>query len=142
MKDRQEAIRANPYVIQMEKLADSLERLSHTFLRLENSKQTFNRDEMKEMFGQVEERICKNCENYNKCFRENDIHTYQMVYQILHAVEEYGNELNVETKRKLQKRCTKAPRFLRETLEVFHDAKQTHIWTNRMVQNREGCAVQ
>lgn len=46
----------------------------------------------------------------------------------------------MEIKRKLQKKCDRAPRFLRETLEVFGDAKQKLLWNNRIVQNREGCA--
>lgn len=34
-----------------------------------------------------------------------------------------------------------APRFLRETLEVFGDAKQKLLWNNRIVQNRESYAM-
>ena len=48
---------------------------------------------------------------------------------VLSAVDHYGNEFNVETKRKLMQRCEKAPRFLREMLEGFRDARQTIIWT-------------
>ncbi|MGO5053207.1 SpoIIE family protein phosphatase [Lachnospiraceae bacterium LCP25S3_G4] len=137
-----QAVIANPYVTQIEKLSNSLEALSNTFLKFENSKQTFSKEEIQEMFGEIEERVCKKCEKCSWCMGDNYIHTYQLVYQILHAVEEYGIELNVETKRKLQKCCINAPRFLRETLDVFHDAKQNLLWTNRMIQNREGCAEQ
>ena len=70
------------------------------------------------------------------------VHTYQMGYDVLSAVDHYGNELNVETKRKLMQRCEKAPRFLREMLEGFRDARQTIIWTNRLARSREGCAFQ
>ncbi len=35
-----------------------------------------------------------------------------------------------------------APRFLREMLEAFHEARQNMIWINRIAQSREGCAVQ
>ena len=89
----------------------------------------------------VSERVCANCEKRNWCLGENRIHTCQMVYEILCTIEEYGAELNTEMKRKLQKKCDLAPRFLRETLEVFGDAKQKLLWNNRMVQNREGCAL-
>ena len=41
------------------------------------------------------------------------MHTYQMGYDVLSAVDKYGNELNTETKRKLMQRCIMAPRFLR-----------------------------
>lgn len=133
---------ANPYVIQMDRFADSLKHLSETFLHLENYKGTFTRDEVEEMFSRISEKVCANCEKRNWCLSENRVHTCQMVYEILCTVEEYGAELNVEIKRKLKKKCMMAPRFLRETLEVFENAKQKLLWNNRIVQNREGYAVQ
>ncbi|MCI8939147.1 MAG: SpoIIE family protein phosphatase [Dorea sp.] len=139
VKDRE--IFSNPYIIQMDKFADSLKHLSETFLYLEDYKGTFTKDEIEEMFLRVSERVCANCEKRNWCLGENRIHTCQMVYEILCTIEEYGAELNTEVKRKLQKKCDLAPRFLRETLEVFGDAKQKLLWNNRMVQNREGCAL-
>lgn len=132
----------NPYVVQIEKLADSLQHLSHTFLHLEGRRGSFTKDEIDDMFAKVNEKVCKKCENREWCIQENTISTYQMIYEILSAVEDYGTELNVETKRKLQKRCIQAPRFLRETLEAFQNAKKVLLWNNRMVQSREGCAVQ
>ena len=66
----------------------------------------------------------------------------QMGYEVLSAIDHYGNELNTETKRKLMQRCIMAPRFLREMLEGFHDARQNMIWINRMARSREGCAIQ
>jgi len=94
------------------------------------------------MFDRVKERVCKKCEKNAWCWGENFVHTYQMGYDVLSAVDHYGNELNVETKRKLMQRCEKAPRFLREMLEGFRDARQTIIWTNRLARSREGCAFQ
>jgi stage II sporulation protein E len=132
----------NPYVIQMDKFAQSLKHLSETFLSLEEYKGAFTRDEVEEMFLRVSERVCEGCEKREWCLKENRTYTRQMVYEILCTIEEYGAELNVEVKRKLQKKCVRAPRFLRETLEVFGDAKQKLLWNNKMIQNREGCAVQ
>ncbi len=128
----------NPYVIQMDKFADSLVHLSSTFLTLEKYKGTFSKDEIDEMFYRVTGKVCENCEQKAQCLGEKRVHTYQMMYEILCTAEQYGAELNVELKRKLQKRCQMAPRFLRESLETFENAKQILMWNNRMVQNREG----
>ena len=128
----------NPYVIQMDKFADSLVHLSSTFLTLEKYKGTFSKDEINEMFLRVTGKVCENCEQKAQCLGEKRVHTYQMMYEILCTAEQYGAELNVELKRKLQKRCQMAPRFLRESLETFENAKQILMWNNRMVQNREG----
>ena len=132
----------NPYVIQMDKFADSLVHLSKTFLTLEEYKGTFSKDEVEEMFLKVKSKVCENCEKKNKCLGENRLHAYQMLYEILCTVEEYGAELNVELKRSLQKRCIRAPRFLRETLETYENAKKIMMWSNKIVQNREGYAEQ
>lgn len=45
---------SGPYAVQIGKLADSLEHLSKVFLKLERQKQVFTKDELQEMFFQVE----------------------------------------------------------------------------------------
>lgn len=132
----------NPYVTQIDKFASSLRHLSNTFLHLEEKRESLTQAEMEEIFAEVDENVCKDCENREWCMGENSISTYQMVYEILSAVEEYGVELNTEIKRKLQKRCIQAPRFLRETLDTFQGVKKTLAWNNKLAQSRQGCAIQ
>ncbi len=141
MNDGQ-AVHGSPYVDQIEKFAGSLKQLSRTFLGLEEKKKAFSGEEIDEMFDRVKEKVCGKCEKCGWCWGENFVHTYQMGYEILSAVDHYGNELNVETKRKLMQRCVMAPRFLREMLTGFHDARQNMMWTNRIARSREGCAIQ
>lgn len=128
----------NPYVIQMDKFADSLVHLSKTFFTLEDYKRTFSKEETEDMFRKVADKVCEHCEKKDSCLGEHRIQTYQMMYEILCVAEEYGAELNVELKRKLQRKCVMAPRFLRETLEIFENAKEILLWNNKIVQNREG----
>ena len=141
MNDGQ-ALHSSPYVEQIEKFAHSLKQLSHTFLGLEEKKQALSGEEIDGMFERVKENVCGKCEKCGWCWGENFVHTYQMGYEVLSAVDHYGNELNTETKRKLMQRCIMAPRFLREMLEGFHEARQNMIWTNRIARSREGCAIQ
>lgn len=132
----------SPYVSQIERFADSVKQLSNTFLLMEEKKKTFTGEEVDGMFDRVREKVCGQCEKCSWCWGENFVHTYQMGYEILSAVDNYGTELNMETKRKLQQRCLMAPRFLREMLEAFQDARQNMMWINRIMQSREGCAIQ
>lgn len=140
--DKGQALHTSPYVAQIEKFAGSLKQLSQTFLMMEEKKQTFSSEEVELMFERVREKVCGQCEKCAWCWGENFVHTYQMGYEILSAVDNYGTELNMETKRKLQQRCLMAPRFLREMLEAFHNARQNMMWINRIAQSREGCAIQ
>ena len=135
-------LHGSPYVEQIEKYAHSLKQLSRTFLGLEEKKKAFSNEEIEEMFTRVREKVCGKCEKCGWCWGENFVHTYQMGYEVLSAVDHYGNELNTETKRKLMQRCIMAPRFLREMLEGFHDARQNIIWVNRIARSRESCAIQ
>ena len=131
----------NPYVIQMDKFAGSLKHLSETFLGLEKGRRTLTGEEIDEMLCAVSEKVCQGCDRKSICLGEGRERTRQMVYEIMAAAEEYGAELNVELKRKIQKQCVKAPRFLRETLEVFQAEKQKMVWNRKLVLNREGCAA-
>lgn len=132
----------NPYVVQMDKFADSLKHLSRTFLGLERKRRAFTEEEIGNMFVSVSQKVCAGCENRRECLGDNQEAVRQMVYEILAAAEEYGAELNIELKRKLQRQCTMAPRFLRETLEVFGAEKERMMWSRKVAENREGCAVQ
>lgn len=140
--EQDEMLHISPYVVQIEKFAKSLKQLSRVFLQLESEKQSFSSREIDEIFFEVKEKVCTNCEKCEWCWNDNVIHTYQMGYEVLGAIEGYGNELNVEMKRKLQKKCLLAPRYLREMLSVYHDAKSNLLWEKRIASSREGCAIQ
>lgn len=132
----------NPYVIQMDKFADSLGRLSRKFLSLESTRNHLSNDEIEEMFEKITGKVCERCEKRQECLKEKRQETFSMMREVLGTVEEYGAELNIELKRKMQKQCQHAPRFLRETLETFENAKQVLVWNNKIVKSREGYAGQ
>lgn len=132
----------NPYVTQADRFAMSLTHMANTFLRLEETKENFSGDEVREMYEKIAENVCNSCEKRRECYERQKDELYDLVYEILETIEKYGTELNVETKRKLQRYCVRAPKFLRETMEVFQDAKQRMLWNNRMIENRESCAMQ
>lgn len=132
----------NPYVVQVDKFVHSLDKLSKVFLKLETRKNSFTQQELEELYEKVSRNVCGKCEHQKMCLGEHAFLTYQMIYEIFCTIEDYGVELNTEVKRKIQKRCVQAPRFLREATEVFRGAKKNMLWNNKMAQNREGCAVQ
>ena len=65
-----------------------------------------------------------------------------MGYEILSAVDHYGDEINTESKRKLQQCCMEPSGFLESLLESFHEARHNLIWNNRIVRSRENSAIQ
>ena len=140
MKEREMFL--NPYVIQMDKFADSLRKLSNKFLKLETYKSGFSEEEYEEIYGEIIGKVCEGCGRKRECVDEKDAEIIRMLRELLDVIEEYGAEINIETKRKLQKECQQAPRLLREALEVYENAKHRLSWNNKMVRAREGYAEQ
>ena len=126
----------NPYVVQIDKFVTSLGKLSDAFLSLEEKKTTLTEAEYQEISDDVKERVCKQCERKEVCF------AHRMLGEVLNAVENYGAELNIEIKRKMQKKCIHAPQFLRAVIDVYKSEKQNQAWKQRMAENRKDCAVQ
>ena len=126
----------NPYVTQAERFAVSLHHLGEKFLKIEEPKEQFSEEEISVMCELVVDKVCKSCENRGMCMKGEKEHIHQMIREILCTVENYGIDLNMEMKKRLQKECILAPRFLRETLETFQNAKREMLWQNKMIQNR------
>lgn len=132
----------NPYVIQIDKFVSSLGKLSRVFLDLEEGVDKITEDEYRGMCEEIEEKVCKNCGHKEVCRQKNYNRTNDMIREVLHTVENYGAELNVEVKRRIQKKCVHAPQFVKTVLDVYKNEKQNQAWKQRMIQNREGCVVQ
>ena len=79
---KEQEIFVNPYVVQMDKFADSLQHLSKTFLNMEAYKGTLSREEIDEMFEKVTGNVCAGCERRGECLGEKHSVTYQMMYEI------------------------------------------------------------
>lgn len=126
----------NPYVVQIDKFVTSLGKLSDAFLNLEDKRTSLTDEECDEICDEVKERICKQCERKEVCF------AHEMLREVLYAIENYGAELNVEIKRKMQKKCAYAPQFLRTITDVYKNEKQRQAWRRRMEENRKGCVIQ
>lgn len=132
----------NPYVIQIDKFVQSLEKLSKVFLELEKKEVYFTKQEVERMCESVCESVCQKCGSCDLCLGRGRGSTYEMLWEIFRTVENYGTELNVEVKRKIQKKCVQAPKILRNAIELYKVEKQKLLWNQKIVQGREGCAVQ
>lgn len=135
-------IEMNPYVIQVDRFVQSLEKLSKMFLNLEEKKSTFTEEELINICEMVFQKTCYQCGNREGCLGRERRNTYEMLWSVFQAIEDCGTELNVEVKRKVQKGCANSSKLLKVILETYKEAKQTLVWNQKIVQSREGCAVQ
>lgn len=126
----------NPYVVQVDKFVSSLDKLSCAFLRMEEDSSAITEEAYQELREDVRERVCRGCERKKVC------RAVDMLQELIYTIEKYGAELNVETKRKMQKKCVHAPQFLRTVVDVYKNEKHNQMWKQRIAENRKGCAVQ
>ena len=63
---KEQEIFVNPYVVQMDKFAESLQHLSKTFLNMEHYKGTLSKEEIDEMFDKVTGNVCAGCERKDR----------------------------------------------------------------------------
>lgn len=59
LKERGAQIFTNPYVIQVDKFAGSLKKLSDTFSKLEDYRATFTNEENDDIFERVTQKVCR-----------------------------------------------------------------------------------
>ena len=132
----------NPYVIQIDKFVNSLGKLSKMFLGLEQRKEIFTEEEVILMCDRICDMTCKGCGRKQVCLTKDLRKTHELAWEVFRAIEGYGTELNIEVKRKVKNGCIDAQRFIKNAIEVYKEEKQKLLWSQRMAENREGCAVQ
>lgn len=132
----------NPYMIQIDRFVNSLEKLSNTFLKLEERKDVFTEEQIVRMCDEICERTCGQCPRRDVCAAKIYRRTHALAWDIFRAIESCGIELNIEVKRKVKNACEEAPRFVRNAIDVYREERQKMVWAQKMAQSREGCAVQ
>ena len=135
-------VEMNPYVIQVDKFVNSLGKLSKAFLELEENNDVFTEKQVLAMCEEICARTCEHCPRREVCLTKDLRKTHELAWQIFRAIENCGTELNIEVKRKIKAACEEAPKFLRNATDVYREAKQNLVWSQKMAQSREGCAVQ
>mgnify|MGYP003301845223 CR=1 FL=1 len=84
----------NPYVIQIDKFVQSLDKLSNMFLRMGEEDPETPQESLHEMKEEIRDRVCRSCDRKKICTQ------CDMLPELLHVIENFGADLNIETKRK------------------------------------------
>ena len=77
----------NPYVVQMDKFAKSLEKLSRIFVNLEENKNFFSEEEITHICERVCKKVCRHCEMREDCLERNRYRIYELLCEIFQAIE-------------------------------------------------------
>ena len=141
-KVKEKGVFLNPYVMQMDKFADSLIHLSKTFFTLEGYKGALSEEELENMFRDVTGSVCEGCVKKRNlsgsraaCSVPDDVRC------VVYSRRVWGGD-QCRVKTENAEAVSESTEVLAETLERYESAKQVMLWNNKIVKNREGYAGQ
>lgn len=125
----------------LERCAKSFAGLAQFFAELPGKRERLDESEIRDIFGEVQERVCDGCAKSSQCWDENFYRTYSSIYEVLTDIEE-GSSWEAWKKERFRRQCVRADRMLETLEECFRRAKLSLMWNNRLLENRGAVAEQ
>lgn len=122
--------------------SDSFRKLSNTFQSIADTKMALNKRDMNQIFEDLSEKFCKNCEKREICWEKEYLETYQSAFSILNSADLNGAVLENDIPESFAKRCIYINDYIYETNKYLELAKVNLNWQNRMAESREAIAGQ
>lgn len=128
----------------IERCAESFQRLAEVFQYLPSQKEELSGDDLEEIYDTVRSRVCRTCGKYAQCWEKNEERTARLVYDLLTAVAEDGEESGdcPAAEERFARYCVKGYSFAQELRGSFCQARINLMWSNRMLENRAAVARQ
>lgn len=120
---------------------ESFLRLAETFQDMPTGKEHLSREDMDDIYDTVRQIMCADCGRREGCWKQNSRKTWNMIYDMLVAVEA-GEETLTEAERQFYRYCIRGKAFKEELKNSFGRAKLNLLWSNRMMENRAAVAEQ
>ncbi|MCC8017220.1 MAG: SpoIIE family protein phosphatase [Lachnospiraceae bacterium] len=131
------------YVRGAEKLtgyAESFNRLSRTFQKMNRYKSDFTAEELGRMQNEVAGSLCVACERRAVCWEAEDTPMYRILYQFLQSVQR-GEDVGTSAG-ELSEHCVCVEEMVGQAMRVFEKARLNLSWYNRLQENRDAIAQQ
>lgn len=126
----------------LQEFSDSFVKLSKSFYSLANTRQSFERDEVEEIFANLSSGLCSSCKNCSKCWEKNYYSTQKNTVAVLEAAGARGYVLAGDFPKPFQERCLHFEQFVSETNKGMAVAALNMSWSNRMAESRVAIAGQ
>lgn len=126
---------------QIRKYAEAFESLAKLFQELPCQKERLGDRELEEMFGEIRDKLCRDCPDGGRCWGEQYFRTGRMLYERICALEETGESF-VEPDEDWNEMCRKADRGREILREAYEEARQDLLWKNRMLEQRAAAGEQ
>lgn len=122
--------------------SESFHNLSTTFHTISEQKEGLDKLDKRELFDQLSEKLCKDCENCSFCWEGHFYETYEGAYRIMEQVNENGTVSLNEIPGEFASRCICLENFLEEAKRSIEVARINMTWSNKLAQSRAAIAEQ
>ncbi|MGN0482844.1 MAG: SpoIIE family protein phosphatase [Lachnospiraceae bacterium] len=122
--------------------AQSFQKLSGVFSRMEEPKQNFTAEDFQQMQEEVTGKICYGCSQCALCWESQKESGMTALFQALFASMKKAPKARQGLEQQLQEFCIRTPVVLEEMMQVFERASLNLAWYNRLLENREAIAQQ
>ena len=141
-KDLSEIYDKHPQKEQMERYAESFQKLADTFYSMPFQKERLTEAETGEIFRNLRKGVCARCSRTESCWNLCGHLTYRQGCELLEALEEGDQEKILGAFGEWTEHCVNGARFLEEMRQQFFLARQNLAWSNRLMENRLAMAEQ
>lgn len=129
-------------MVKLREFSDSFVKLSKSFYSLANARQSFERNEVEDIFSGLSAGLCKSCKNCTKCWEKNYYHTQQTASAVLEAAKAQGYVCAGDFPSQFRERCLHFNQVVNETNRGIAVAAVNMNWSNRMAESRIAIAGQ
>lgn len=129
-------------MVKLREFSDSFVKLSKSFYSLANTRRSFERNEVQDIFSGLSAGLCKECKNCAKCWEKNYYHTQQTASAVLEAAKAQGYVCANDFPRQFKERCIHFDQVVNETNRGIAVATVNMNWSNRMAESRVAIAGQ
>ncbi len=126
----------------MKIFSDSFLKLSKTLDTISEKQSKLKQMEVNQIFEDISEKLCRNCDNCSGCWEQRFQNTYQAAAAMFEVAEKKGVLRKEDIPQDFLEECISIDEFIRETNRGFEIAKLNHIWHNRISESREVVAEQ
>ena len=129
-------------MVKLQEFSDSFVKLSKSFYSLAKARQTFERNEVDDIFSYLATGLCKDCKNCTKCWEKKFYYTQKIAGVVLDAAKVQGYVSASDFPRPFKENCIHFEQFLNETNRGITVAALNMNWSNRMAESRIAIAGQ
>ena len=143
-KRKREALQfdGGPQREQMERYAQSFQRLASTFYAMPVRRESFTEQETERILGETEKAVCARRAKREICWKRQRYQSAQLGNNLIRALEGGQQEEIMAAQGAWFDLCQNGARFAEELGHIFTRERQNLLWNNRLIEGRLAVAEQ